>query len=354
MRPCPLGRSTAARRPAPVLVARGSGWRRAPRGSTRPSQLVTDDDRTARPFAGEAWQRPFVRSSACPTTDDALWSAPVSSGSRAPGPCPGVAGTCWSSRRRGRLVTSAPAPRATRASSDSAIPSRTTSKWRSSPGPAGATWKAATGRELLHVTGQVTLGDEDARARHRRPPCPPPERRSRRSRPPRPHSAFPASPLSGPVLLEPDSGVLAADACLRALRQAGGFELRTGTPVTSVRHSSGGVTVEHGRRHVPPRRRRGRLRRTSSRSGSSGSTPAAGSAPSLPQVAYFAPRDGDLPPVFIEWGNDMVYGLPVPGGGPHARHVQGVPACARPRPACLRSRPIRPRWPATTPTNWRN
>ncbi len=40
---------------------------------------------------------------------------------------------------------------------------------------------------------------------------------------------------------------------------------------------------------------------------------------SLPQVAYFAVRrgDDDVPPVFIEWGDDMIYGLPVPTGGPH-------------------------------------
>jgi sarcosine oxidase len=56
--------------------------------------------------------------------------------------------------------------------------------------------------------------------------------------------------------------------------------------------------------------------------------PAVG-APSLPQIAYFATRDGGLPPVFIEWGDDMVYGLPVLGGGPHAgtykvsRHAPG-------------------------------
>ena len=56
--------------------------------------------------------------------------------------------------------------------------------------------------------------------------------------------------------------------------------------------------------------------------------PVAG-GPSLPQVAYFAPRTGGLPPVFIEWGEDMVYGLPVLGHGPHAgsykvaRHTPG-------------------------------
>ncbi len=60
-----------------------------------------------------------------------------------------------------------------------------------------------------------------------------------------------------------------------------------------------------------------------------------GPEPSLPQVAYFARRDATepLPPVFMEWGPDMIYGLPVPaaGGGPHAglykvsHHTTGQP-----------------------------
>ena len=38
--------------------------------------------------------------------------------------------------------------------------------------------------------------------------------------------------------------------------------------------------------------------------------------PSLPQVAYFAPAESSAPahavPVFIEWNEGMIYGLPVP------------------------------------------
>ena len=47
---------------------------------------------------------------------------------------------------------------------------------------------------------------------------------------------------------------------------------------------------------------------------------AARAAPSIPQVAYFAARrdGGVVPPVFIEWGDAMLYGLPVPGDGPNA------------------------------------
>jgi sarcosine oxidase len=47
--------------------------------------------------------------------------------------------------------------------------------------------------------------------------------------------------------------------------------------------------------------------------------PPVAAPPSLPQVAYFGPAPGatpeERPPIFIEWGADMIYGLPVPEGG---------------------------------------
>ena len=176
--------------------------------------------------------------------------------------------------------------------------------------------EAATGRQLLHVTGQVTLGDETtqhaiaaamtaAGARVEEVSATAAARR------------FPGIVLSGPVLVEPESGVLAADACLRALCQDGGFELRTGTLVTSLRQTGDSVSVE-----------------TADGTSLTASVvvvcagpgsiplldvdPPAGAAPSLPQVAYFASRNEVVPPIFIEWGNDMVYGLPVPQGGRHS------------------------------------
>lgn len=193
-----------------------------------------------------------------------------------------------------------------------------------------ARWRdleAATGSRLLHVTGQVTFGDEatlDAIAGALTAAGAPVEEISATAAAQR----FPGIDLSGPVLVEPDSGVLAADACLRALHQAGGFEVRTGSLVTSVRHSSGSVTVETADGTSLP----AAIVLICAGPGSLallGVDPPARSAPSLPQVAYFAARNGDLPPVFIEWGNDMVYGLPVPGDGPHAgtykvsRHTPG-------------------------------
>ena len=93
------------------------------------------------------------------------------------------------------------------------------------------------------------------------------------------------------VLVEPDSGVLAADECLRALRQAGGFELRTGCRVTSLHQSSASVTV-------------GIADSASIAAdvvvdcagpaalGLLGGADVARAAPSLPQVAYFAAQHG--------------------------------------------------------------
>jgi sarcosine oxidase len=187
--------------------------------------------------------------------------------------------------------------------------------------------EAATGTELLHVTGQVTFGDEatlGAIASAMAAAGASVEEIPAAAAAPR----FPGIDLSGTVLVEPDSGVLAADACLRALRRAGGFDLRTRTLVTSVRHSSGSVIVETADGASLP----ATVVVVCAGPGSLallGVDPPAGSEPSLPQVAYFAAPHGVLPPVFIEWGNDMVYGLPVPGDGPHAgtfkvsRHTPG-------------------------------
>jgi sarcosine oxidase len=178
--------------------------------------------------------------------------------------------------------------------------------------------EAATGRHLLHVTGQVTLGDEatlhgiaGALAAAGAPVELIPRHTAARR--------FPGIVGSGTVLLEPDSGVLAADECLRALRQAGGFELRTGCRVTSLRQSPASVTVGIAERGTIP----ADVVVDCAGPAALGLLDGAGgarAAPSLPQVAYFAARHGgdiDLP-VFIEWGEDMLYGLPVPGGGPHA------------------------------------
>ena len=176
--------------------------------------------------------------------------------------------------------------------------------------------EAATGRRLLHVTGQLTLGDEPALhaiAGALEAAGAPVEHVSAATAARR----FPGVAATGTVLVEPASGVLAADECLLALREAGRFELHTSARVTSLHQSSGTVTVATaGGAAVEadvvvtcagP-----------ATLGLLGAGPTDDIA-SLPQVAYFAARRGedDAPPVFIEWGDDMIYGLPVPAGGPH-------------------------------------
>jgi len=98
------------------------------------------------------------------------------------------------------------------------------------------------GRPLLLPTGQMTFGDGDALGAIAAALA---------------ASGAPAEWLSpgdasargggiaagGPVLFEPASGILAADACLRALCETGGFELRTGVAVRALRDRPGGATV---------------------------------------------------------------------------------------------------------------
>jgi sarcosine oxidase len=176
----------------------------------------------------------------------------------------------------------------------------------------------ATGRHLLHVTGQVTLGDEatlhDIAAALVAAGAPVEQIPAGTAR-----GRFPGIAASGSVLVEPDSGVLAADECLRALRQAGGFELRTGCPVLSLHQAPHSVTVEMADGDTLA----ADVVVDCAGPAAFGLLGVAGevrAAPSLPQVAYFAARPGGAAalPVFIEWGADMLYGLPVPAGGPHA------------------------------------
>jgi sarcosine oxidase len=177
--------------------------------------------------------------------------------------------------------------------------------------------EAATGRKLLHVTGQVTFGDESALrgiAVALAAAAAPVEEISAAAAARR----FPGIAPTGPVLVEPASGVLAADECLRALCQAGGFEVRTNTRVTSLHQSPAVVSVETADGAVLDADIVVDTAGPASL-GLLGLDSPAAAAPSLPQVAYFAARhDGSVPPVFIEWGDDMLYGLPVPDGAPHA------------------------------------
>ena len=198
---------------------------------------------------------------------------------------------------------------------------------------ARARWRdleATTGRRLLSDTGQVTLGDEptlEAIATALAAAGAPVERVSGTDA----IGRFGGITVTGSVLVEPHSGVLAADQCLAALLQAGSIDVRSGHPVTALRQTPDAVTA----RTRDGAEFRGAMAIVCAGPATLGlaglGTPLTLPPPSLPQVAYFAPRTGagETPPVFIEWGDDMVYGLPVPAGGPHAglykvaQHVPG-------------------------------
>jgi len=192
------------------------------------------------------------------------------------------------------------------------------------------------GRPLLLPTGQMTFGDGDALvaiAAALAASGAPAEWLSPGDAPARGGGIA----AGGPVLFEPASGVLAADACLRALCETGGFELRTGVAVRALRQRPGGATVTtaDGEELDADVVVDCAGTRTLALLGDDAATHRVAAAPSLPQVAYFAPAAGAGPagalPVFIEWGDDMIYGLPVPEGAAHggtykvSQHTPGTP-----------------------------
>jgi sarcosine oxidase len=192
------------------------------------------------------------------------------------------------------------------------------------------------GRRLLHVTGQLSFGEADevdavaaSLARHGEP--------AERLTPRAVRARYPDVALPGDALFESGSGVLEADECLRALCASAAFEVRTSTRVTELEQTENGATVHSGD---------GRARRADIVIDCAGpaalrlvglsAASAVGAPPSLPQVAYFrAAREGSLDPmrlpVFIEWGDAMIYGLPVAGAGARAgtfkvsHHTPGPP-----------------------------
>jgi sarcosine oxidase len=194
-----------------------------------------------------------------------------------------------------------------------------------------------SGRRLLHVTGQLSFGDSGlvealavALAEHEGAATPLTRREA--------EARFPGYALRGPALFEPQSGVLAAGKCLHALVETGRFEIQARAHVTEIEDDGDGddVTV---------RCADGRAIRADVVVDCAGPRALAllgdraqpvTAPPSLPQVAYFeaAPAGAVDPsrlPVFIEWDDAMVYGLPVLGPGPHAgtfkvsQHTPGPP-----------------------------
>jgi len=171
-----------------------------------------------------------------------------------------------------------------------------------------------SGQRLLHETGQLTLGDDAALAAIRNAltahgaRCDELTAEEARTR-------YPGIAATAAALVEPDSAVLAADEALRALYVTADAEVRTGTRVTGLDDAGDGVRVTTGD---------GELRADIVVACAGPDTigllgPAAprvaAQTPTLPQVAYFrcAANQPCEIPVFIEWGDEMIYGLPVPG-----------------------------------------
>ena len=179
--------------------------------------------------------------------------------------------------------------------------------------------EVVSGKQLLHGAGQVTFGDEaslDTIATALAAAGSPAERLA----PGEAARRFPAIAVHGSVLFEPGSRVLAADECLRALGDTAEFVLHTGARVESLRQGTDSVTATTAGGQafhadvVVDCAGPGALALLDD-------PPPVAARPSLPQVAYFAPAPGatprERPPIFIEWGADMIYGLPVPDGSPH-------------------------------------
>jgi sarcosine oxidase len=144
--------------------------------------------------------------------------------------------------------------------------------------------------------------------------------------------------LAGPVLFEPDAGVLAADRCLagcvRAVRAAGGA-VREHTRVSAVDEDGGAVELTTAAGAV-------RARVAVLCCGAWAPELLAPAGVTFPfvvtreQIGYVAPRDpaGALAlasvPVVIEWGEPAHYGLPTPALGWYklAEHGTGPPVDA--------------------------
>jgi sarcosine oxidase len=179
-----------------------------------------------------------------------------------------------------------------------------------------------TGLDLLEPTGQLSFGPEAAGVAQAMAQAgldiEPLSQEAVRQR-------FPDLHMEGPAFFEPDSGVLRADDCLRALHSSAPFTLRSGTPVLGIEDMGNEAIV---------RTTTGLLSAEvvvdcaghDSLSLLNGVKCPSARPPTLQQVAYFTATGAEDLPVFIEWGADMFYGLPVPGHELYklAQHVPGT------------------------------
>jgi sarcosine oxidase len=175
--------------------------------------------------------------------------------------------------------------------------------------------EADSGRSLLTETGQLSFGPGLEALRESMSAG---GARFEDMTPGEASSRFPGIRLEGPAILEPESGVLAADSCLAALRHcaldAGAVltehcvveSIAQADPLVSIETSDGGVDASvalvcAGHWTAPLAKSAGialRLRAT------------------LEQAVFLAPSVGNETrvPVFIEYRDPWVYGLPTASG----------------------------------------
>ena len=120
---------------------------------------------------------------------------------------------------------------------------------------------------------------------------------------------FPMFAGHGPAVFEPESGVLAADAVLRALRTAAACEVRERVRVRRVTDHEDGVRIETSAGVIEAR-----VVVVTAGPWTRELVPTTSTFATLEHVAYVRPRDGVVqPPVFIDHHEPAIYGLPTPG-----------------------------------------
>lgn len=185
------------------------------------------------------------------------------------------------------------------------------------------TWtelEEASGERLLHPTPQLTFGPQMPQVRHalKAAGCPgdtltPAEAAER----------FPGIAVSGPVLYEPESAVIAADRALAALARLSGPTSEPAAVTALTEHGPGvrigteSGTIDADRAIVCAGPWTAAL--------VAGAGIAVPGVASMEQVAYLErqhpPADDDAMPIFVHYGGEFPYGLPVPGS---ARYKVGM------------------------------
>jgi sarcosine oxidase len=122
---------------------------------------------------------------------------------------------------------------------------------------------------------------------------------------------FPMFAGHGGAVFEPDSGVLAASAVLTGLQEAAGCDVREHTPVRRISDRERGVRIECDGYVVDAN-----VAVVTAGPWTSSLVDAAPTTfATLEHVAYVRPRSSAAarPPVFIDHGRPIIYGLPTPG-----------------------------------------